>query len=173
MLARDLTALCGQIPPVLLSFGHGCEVAALHLLSLPLVGVVLVDPDFGAVDRRIAEGLLVVPVPLVTLRERGEEEGRRRKDGEARKGTVHFDEALVDFCGAGPFGCKAERIDEKDGSERNRRLLEVLSILLLYSCDHRRFRQPNFFLPFPVLAHCCSTVRASLVSLLGGETFAK
>ena len=103
MLARDLTALCGQIPPVLLSFG-GCEVAALHLLSLTLAGVVLVDPDFGAVERRLAEGLLAVPVLLVTTsRERGEEEGRRRKDGEAREGTVHFDEALVDFLGAGPF----------------------------------------------------------------------
>ena len=75
----------------------------MHLLSLPLVGVVLVDPDFGAVERRLAEGLLAVPVLLVTSRERGEEEGRRRKDGEAREGTVHFDKALADFLWACPF----------------------------------------------------------------------
>ena len=75
----------------------------MRLLSLTLAGVVLVDPDFGAVERRLAEGLLAVPVLLVTSRERGEEEGRRRKDEEAREGTVHFDEALVDFLGAGPL----------------------------------------------------------------------
>ena len=44
---------------------------------------------------------------------------------------MHFDEALMDFFGAGPFGCKVKRIGEKDGSERERRLLEILSTLFV------------------------------------------
>ena len=69
----------------------------------------LVDPD-GAVERRLAEGLLAVPALLHTSREK-EEEGRWRKDGEA-SALRRRARGLLRGGGAGPFGCKVEIIDE-------------------------------------------------------------
>ena len=125
-LAEDLKGLYGQLPPCLICEGRDCEIAVLHLLSLPFAGVVFVNPVLETLDHELASGILAVPVLIISTDDCTTIE-KRKESNEVGGKKLFFDVDIKRFCEQGPFGCEIERIDEGDRLKKEGRLLELFN----------------------------------------------